>query len=381
MGDEQEVAESTPSELCGQKLYKSKGELIVYEDGTTDKTKMFAFLEVPLDDYTDLTFTEPELRKIRMHFMNMQTGIQAMAPIQCGGPVKCPFVQRCPFFDITKTVANQNIKKFPLLRQCVSRDSMVHLSDGKRKKISDIKAGEEVLSLNRDTCEIRFNKVKDIVCNGLKNVYLVKTRGGHAIKATEDHPFFVIKEKVHRRHKGRLAEYGYSKDIADLKHEWISVEDGLSKGHKIAVIDKLGNFTDKDMLPDGMAEFLGYYLGDGSYSGYQATFTNTTFKYVKEFLGKCHQLGTKAVLRRNKKRPNRKHSWTVAISNGDRTLDFCREYLQKVGLAHITGIEKRIPKDIFDTSRKQTIGITRRYPRIIDEVWNSFANQSRGRET
>ena len=95
--DDLEAVESTVEKP--EKMYRLKGSLIKREDGTFEPTKMFDILEIPLDDYSDIEFTESEVKRIRMHVMKLKTGIQAMAPLLCPGPVKCPFRYRCPIVD------------------------------------------------------------------------------------------------------------------------------------------------------------------------------------------------------------------------------------------------------------------------------------------
>jgi hypothetical protein len=212
MSDEKEAEEKKiqPEELCGQKLYKSQEQLIVYEDGKTDKTKMFDFLEIPLDDYTDLTFTETQLKRIRMHFQNMQTGIQAMAPIFCGG-AKCPFIKRCPLFDRTKEVSMQNYKEFPLMRQCPFERG--HLNWQRRRYVEefdvDVCSPSEMGMVNKlaelDLYDYRVTLLLAHGDKGGDGQDLTKTQVtgkdlmGKDIKRLEIHPAWELKQKIHRQ--------------------------------------------------------------------------------------------------------------------------------------------------------------------------------------
>lgn len=351
--------EVTINKETGEKVYKIKGALIKYPDGSTERTKMFEILEIPLDDYSDLEFTESEVRRIRMHVMKMKTGIQAMAPLLCSGPVKCPFNKRCPLVDRTKLTPNgtidfhnQNIKKFPLLRQCCDAKTRVCLSNGQYKEIRDIQVGDLVLSLNTDTHCLEEDEATNVRCNGIKEVYQVSTKGGHEIRLTNDHPFWTAIGKVHNYNSPQRKKYSIK--IEDLEHKWMSIQEGIGPSCRVALAEALPFCTTSFLLPDGLPEFLGYYLGDGSYTHYNATFANTNFLYIQEFVELCHKLGTKSAwYRENKLYENRQRSWTVQITNRDRTLDPCRKILQDTGLAKITGKDKRVPKEVFLTNKEQ----------------------------
>ena len=200
------------------KMYKIKGQLIEYADGTTEKTKMFEILDIPLDDYSDLEFNESEVRRIRMHVMKMKTGIQAMAPILCSGPVKCPFRYRCPIVDRSITTPDgqdidfrkQDIKKFPLLRMCIFESEFL---DFKRKQYIDeygvdVGSPTELGMVNKlaelDLYEYRATLVlahgddKGEGMDLLKHQVTGSTMTGDVITRMELHPAFELKEKIHK---------------------------------------------------------------------------------------------------------------------------------------------------------------------------------------
>ncbi|MBI2650740.1 hypothetical protein HYX04_05530, partial [Candidatus Woesearchaeota archaeon] len=73
----------------------------------------------------------------------------------------------------------------------ITDDSLVTLSDGSKKKIKDIKAGEEVLTLEEKTGKLVPRKVNALLDHGIKPIYEMATEDGRAINTTAEHPYFV----------------------------------------------------------------------------------------------------------------------------------------------------------------------------------------------
>jgi hypothetical protein len=69
----------------------------VREDGTLVPSNYFSFLDLNPDDYSDISFTPEEARKINTHLQHLSTGSTAAIPLYCGGAAKCPFSRSCPF--------------------------------------------------------------------------------------------------------------------------------------------------------------------------------------------------------------------------------------------------------------------------------------------
>lgn len=200
------------------KKYKIKGSLVESPDGSIEKTKVFDFLQVPLDDYSDLEFTYDEVKRMQMHMIKMKTGVQAMAPLLCSGPVRCPFRYRCPIIDRSILTVDgddidfrkQDIKKFPLLRQCCFEREYF---DSKRLEYLEeyhvnTESPTEVGMVNRlaelDLYEYRLAL---LFANGdhngegqdfLKEQISGVTPAGRPMTKTEIHPAFELKEKIHR---------------------------------------------------------------------------------------------------------------------------------------------------------------------------------------
>src|SRR3989338_8878365 len=66
----------------------------------------------------------------------------------------------------------------------ITDDSLVTLSDGSKKKIKDVKAGEYVQSLDENTRKIASNRVNALLDHGVKLTYELRTLSGRAINTT-----------------------------------------------------------------------------------------------------------------------------------------------------------------------------------------------------
>ena len=73
----------------------------------------------------------------------------------------------------------------------ITDDSLVTLADGSKKKIKDIIAGEEVLTLDEETGKLVPRKVNALLDHGIKPIYEMATEDGRAINTTGEHPYFV----------------------------------------------------------------------------------------------------------------------------------------------------------------------------------------------
>ena len=246
----------------GEKKYKIRGGLIKREDGSLGQTKMFDILEIPLDDYSDLEFTESEVKRMRMHVMKLKTGIQAMAPLLCAGPVKCPFRYRCPLVDRSiKTLSGkdidftkQNLKAFPIMRQCIFERELL---DFQRKQYIqeydvDLESPTELGMANRlaeiDLYEMRATIV---LANGdekqegqdlLKRQTTSVSMTGEELKRMEVHPAFELKARLAKMCKDILTSMVGTrqekyKQAAALKKEDFSDPSSVMSSLKARIIE------------------------------------------------------------------------------------------------------------------------------------------------
>jgi hypothetical protein len=244
--------------------------MIHREDGSIGPTKMFEILDIPLDDYSDIEFSESEVRRIRMHVMKMKTGIQAMAPILCSGPVKCPFRYRCPIVDRNIRTPdgkdidfhNQDIKKFPLLRQCLWEKELLDFQ--RRRYIEEydvnVDSPTEMGMVNKlaelDLYEMRATMILAHGDDKSEGLDLLKqqTTGisitGETTKRMEIHPAFELKERIQRargeilksmvgtrREKYKQAAALKQSDYSDASSAAAALKDRITQIEKEAIID------------------------------------------------------------------------------------------------------------------------------------------------
>lgn len=89
---------------------------VLKTDGSISKTDYFGFLDIPLDDYSDIILTRDEAESFRRHIQAMSTGLQAAVPLTCPGKEKCKFSDRCPLAQVDKA---------PVGRQCLPEVELI----------------------------------------------------------------------------------------------------------------------------------------------------------------------------------------------------------------------------------------------------------------
>jgi len=227
--DEQEESRFTSKNRAKKKEIRLDGTAITVK-GDLTKTDYFKFLEIPLDDYSDLSYTPEQVARLRNHIMNMKTGLQAMAPMFCGGPTKCPVIFRCPFRQQHETKREEmNPKNFPIGRQCIiEREFLVH----KRREYFleyevDPNSPTEIGLVNKlaelDMYEYRATLLLAHGDDGtggdgqdlMKKQITAVTPQGHEIMRTELHPAWELKEKIQRQRMEILAAL-----VGTRKEQW-----------------------------------------------------------------------------------------------------------------------------------------------------------------
>jgi intein/homing endonuclease len=220
-------------------------------------------------------------------------------------------------------------------RQCLPGDSEIYLWNGTKKNIQDVNIGDEIYSLNLETQKLEKDLVKDKWNTGRKDIYKIKTRFGKTIRCSINHSFYTVNKILDKFH-------GIT--IDRLIPQWLSIEDGLKKGDKIATPFYIENHIQTQDLED-IAILLGYFLTDGSSSTYQSSkFTNNNMNYKLEFEQVCNKLGSSCKWYAK----NKGHD--LIISNGRGKDNPVRNLLEKLGLINITGPQKFIPEIIMNAS-------------------------------
>ena len=176
--------------------------------------------------------------------------------------------------------------------QCLSTEETVLMADGNRKKIKDVKIGDEVITFNLETTKTSITKViNQYVRPTEKKIYKITTISGRSIIATEDHKFMTIengiqdwKEVKNINNNTKIGIYSTQIDMSyDVEIEKCILDETLFKE-----ILKKYNLTEKiidyhilqlkqiNLLPlyntnkklAIIARIFGFLLGDGSINVY-----------------------------------------------------------------------------------------------------------------
>ena len=91
--------------------------VLINKEGKEEKTNFFDFLDIPLDDYSDIEMTPEQAIKFRNTAIRMKIGVSAAIPLICVGNGKCPNQLRCPLRD----------GKLPIGKVCPLESSLVDL--------------------------------------------------------------------------------------------------------------------------------------------------------------------------------------------------------------------------------------------------------------
>ncbi len=289
------------------------------------------------------SFTEQEKEEVRENLSVVRAGNYSNLPIICPGEHTCPHRHICPFIPINK---------IPISQQCLTGDTKIAMANGSYKLIKDIEVGDIVLSLNTTSNKIESKKVLASFCSGEKEVYKIKTRFGHSIKCTDNHPFYTLLEKPHARLTGK---YVYkTKPVQSCTRGYRSILEGLNNNSWVALLNnyQLSNESIKDN--ENLAVFLGFHLTDGHCSKYQLDFVNTNKLYIDLYYETIKKLGSKQPHIYYRERKNKKPSWTVYCQS-NRKQDTCKEIIKSYGLWNKRGIDKTIPDDIFTWKKEDQI--------------------------
>ncbi len=152
---------------------------------------------------------------------------------------------------------------------CLALSTEIMTKDGLRN-IIDIKKGDMIYAFNQKTRKLVLKKCTGIYDNGKKEVFEINTLH-HTIKATENHPFLIVKKQG--RGKSNVLIW---KTIAELKKDdQIIVLKNLPAGksfpfNKIKMVKKgdykvnrLNELNLPSKSSPDLMEFFGLFVGDG----------------------------------------------------------------------------------------------------------------------
>lgn len=166
-------------------------------DGTLTKTNLFEYLEIELDDYSDIEMTAPEAQRFMNHVRRMKTGVSAFLPKLCPGPNKCQLGDRCPFEG-----------RYPLARGCPLEVSLIKERTRSYVESHNIDVGSpyEMSLVDRlvelDVFEYRANlALSNDHEDGPRLIRseFIETKRGDLLESQIVHPLLEVKEKLHRK--------------------------------------------------------------------------------------------------------------------------------------------------------------------------------------
>lgn len=211
------------------------------------------------------------------------------------------------------------------LRECVTGDTLVCLSNGERIPVSALVGQQpEVLAMNEQGgiepahCEVIWEV-------GVKPVYEVHLASGRSIKATSEHKLYGAKG-------------------------WVTVEN-LAIGDRLAMAHSLPEPVNPVIWPDDHVVLLGQLIGDGSYLQHQPLrFTNQTQENINAVVNAAEKgfgVTTKCYSRDN---------WQQVVfsGNGNRWHPAgINKWLRDLHIFNQRSYEKRIPQEAFRLGNRQ----------------------------
>jgi hypothetical protein len=199
-------------------------------DGSITNTQLFDFLNVDLDDYSDIQLTAEEAQRFANHVRRMKTGVSAFLPKLCPGPEKCLIHKRCPLTE-----------RWPIGRACPLEVGYIKEKTRSYVDSLDVKADNpyEMALINNlvelDVMEYRANiALADDSEDGsrlLRKDYH-ETKTGALVEMVGPHPLLEVKERIQRKRlqilesftATRREEYKKAaalkkKDTTDISHQ------------------------------------------------------------------------------------------------------------------------------------------------------------------
>ena len=193
---------------------------IIRSDGTSIKTDYFKFLELDLDDYSDVSYTPQEAAKIRMHMSHLSTGAAAAVPLICPGEVRCPFSRSCPMvrvdqarrLDYENSVARGDSPERPKMTTPVGKQCCVEknlMNEWTRLYVTEFDVPENSfveLGMCRELAEIELmmwrlnnNLAKAENAELVQETVVGVDKEGNALTRKEENSFFVARERLQKR--------------------------------------------------------------------------------------------------------------------------------------------------------------------------------------
>ena len=212
------------------------------------------------------------------------------------------------------------------LRECVTGDTLVCLSDGRRVPIRDL-VGQtpEVVSMTQDGRIVHAKS--DLVWRvGTKPVYELTLASGRKIRATGKHRLY--------------CSFGWQ-EVSDLR-----------PGDRLALARRLPEAKDAEKWPDDRVVLLAHLIGDGSYPKHQPMRYTTGSEACSEVVRRAaeNEFGMKVT------RYAGRGNWhqLVLSGNGNRWKPAgVNRWLRELGIFGQRSAQKRVPAAVFRLSNER----------------------------
>lgn len=226
--------------------------------------------------------------------------------------------------------------------ECVSADTLINTSRG-LIRVDQVKAGDIVDTLYGS------RKVLASIVKGVRKTFKLDTSIGGSIRATEEHPFLVVKPDLTQK---------YVK-LCDLEvGDWLVVKSGsldkkepsLMAAWKEAKKLVGHNNTQDHKLPEQMtptlALFMGYLTSEGYIGKDRIGFYNIDQKFMNEY---CSALESEFEI-------HREPIVRTEVCFGSLLVN---KYLSEIGLTPDRSATKRVPWSIFEASHESRLAYIR----------------------
>ncbi len=221
------------------------------------------------------------------------------------------------------------------LRECVTGDTLVTLSDGRRVPIQDL-VGQtpEVVSMT-PAGKIVTARSDLVWCVGEKPIFELQLASGRRIRATDKHRFYSFE--------------GW-RELRELK-----------LGDRVGIARKIPEPDSFDIWPDERVALLGQMIGDGSYLKQQPMRYTTASEECSQIVSEAakNQFGMKVT------RYPGKGNWHQLLlsGNGNRWKPAgVNAWFRELGIFGQRSLEKRVPEKAFRLGDRQ-IGL------LLQHLW------------